>query len=516
MLQMKSLQAPSIQSRLVLLVLACIFPASLMAVILISYDYQMTRDDFIHSAMATARANAMEIDSEFAIVQSALLALSTSPSFNTGDIKSIDAQARMLSAQQNIFNIVLEDASGQQLMNTFRPYGAALPHYATGPALKHIVENDATAISGLFVGPLSQRQIVSVGIPVRMGKAIPCALTATVSADRFQAMMRTQNYPAYWITSLLDSNGTVVARSHDIERFRGTRAIPEVLKRLKEQPNGAFETRTLDGKPILAVLAQAGNSKWTVAIGIPLDKLSAEMDRKLWSLMLATVGVLGSGLFFAWKIGTRIRRSLHGLIRPALALGAGERVEPAAYGLREADEVAEALVRASTMLLQAKHAATHDVLTGIANRAMFCDFLERQLALAHRNKTPLSVLYLDLDNFKIINDTHGHAVGDELLMAATRRLTAQLRKSDMAARLGGDEFAVVLGDADESETVAVVDKLSKSMAEPYHIDGLNLLAGASIGVAMFPQSGTSVSSLLEVADQAMYIAKSDRKRASRH
>lgn len=512
---MKSSHAPGIRSRLALLVLACIFPASLLAVVLISYDFHMARDNFVQGAMATARANAMEIDREFAMVEAALVALSTSPNFAQADIKSIDVQARQLAARQNMFNIVLEDAAGQQLVNTYRPYGAALPANPADTALQRVLQTDAAVISSLFRAPLSQRQLVSIGIPVSLDRPSSYVLTATIAAERFQTILSQQNYPAHWITSILDRSGLVVARSHDAERLRGTRAIPGVLRRLQDGYNGAFETATLDGQPILAVLARADQSAWTVAIGIPLAQLNAELNRKLGLLVLATAVLLGSGLLIAWNIGARLKRSIHGLIAPALALGSGQPVAAATYGLREADAVGAALHQASARLLQAKHDATHDVLTGLANRAMFHDFLERQLALAQRNAGQLAVLYLDLDNFKTINDTHGHAAGDELLIAASRRLREQLRKSDMAARLGGDEFAVVLTDSGPADSARVVGKLDAVMAQPYLIQGLELQAAASIGAAMFPHSATGMAALLEQADQAMYQAKAARKRAVR-
>lgn len=510
---MKLEYAPSIRSKLMLLVLACILPAALLAVLLIYYDYRLTYDNFISSAMATARANAMEVDKELAVVESALFGIATSSNLTLGNLRAFDAQVRQLGARQNIFNVVLEDAAGQQLVNTFRPYGAALPSEPDSASLKFMREHDVTFISSLFIGPVAQRQLVAVGIPVKSVEGAWCALTATIAVERFGAILHAQNYPEHWITSIIDRGGRIVARSADMQRFVGTQAIPQVRERIRQQADGAFETQTLDGKPILAVMARAANSDWTVAIGIPLENLKAEMRRKLWSLVLATVGLLGAGLLIAWKIGTRIRRAMHQLIAPALALGQGQCVMPQAYGVREADAVGAALVHASDMLLRAQHQATHDGLTGIANRAMFNDFLARQLAISQRNASPLAVLYLDLDHFKAVNDTHGHAVGDQLLIEASARLTSQLRKADMAARLGGDEFAVLLADAGPEEVDSVVEKLGALMARSYQIDGLQLVAAASIGVALYPQSGDSLADLLAAADQAMYQAKAARRQA---
>jgi hypothetical protein len=189
-------------------------------------------------------------------------------------------------------------------------------------------------------------------------------------------MLQEQHYPSHWITSVLDRGGRVVARSVEIDRFIGVSASPRVLEHIRSQAESAFETETLDGKPILAVTSSAKRSGWTVVIGIPLVELKADMRHKVWSLVFATVCLLGSGLLFAWKMGTTIHRAMHGLIEPALALGANLPVRAVSFGVREADAVGEALVKASEMPATAQHQATHDALTGLANRMMFHAFLE--------------------------------------------------------------------------------------------------------------------------------------------
>lgn len=506
--------APSIRWRLMGLVFACVLPASLLAVLLIYHDYQLSYTTFIESAMATARANATEVDKEFALIESSLVAFSTSPDFDQKTLQRLDAQARKLVAREHILNVVLEDATGQQLLNTYLPYGDALPQEANSPSLGFMRANDATFISSIFSGPVTGRQMVAVGIPCKTIAGNWVALTATLNLERFSDMLRDQHYPKHWISSILDRGGRIVARSADIDRLVGAEAAPSVREQIRKSREGAFEAQTLDGKPILAVTTRAPRSGWTVAIGIPLDQLKADMRRKVWSLVLVTMALMGLGLSFAWKIGTTIRRAMHGLIAPAMALGANQAVTPASYGVREADEVGEALVKASAMLQNAQHQATHDVLTGLANRAMFNAFLERQLAAAQRGQAQLSVLYLDLDKFKPINDTHGHAVGDKLLIEASARLTSQLRKSDLAARLGGDEFAVVVAGG-PAESAIVADKLGSLLEQPYHIDGIELCSAASIGIASYPQSGTTIESVLAAADIAMYQAKAARKSAGR-
>ncbi len=155
-----------------------------------------------------------------------------------------------------------------------------------------------------------------------------------------------------------------------------------------------------------------------------------------------------------------------------------------------------------------RHLAYTDALTGLPNRSLFHDRLKQGLAIASRRDSPLAVFFLDLDRFKVINDSLGHDVGDRVLISVARRLGACLRDEDTLARLGGDEFAVLLPEVSgPSGSKAVADKLLRALAAPQIIDGQELTVGASIGIALFPQSGGDVQSLLRSADAAMYSAK---------
>jgi diguanylate cyclase (GGDEF)-like protein/PAS domain S-box-containing protein len=163
--------------------------------------------------------------------------------------------------------------------------------------------------------------------------------------------------------------------------------------------------------------------------------------------------------------------------------------------------------------LQARleHLAHYDALTGLPNRGLLLDRLEQALARARRQQQRLGVLFLDLDGFKRINDVHGHAVGDQLLVAAAERLRTAIRAADTVARIGGDEFVVLLEaltDADDAERIAA--QLQERLAQPWEVPGLRLHAGASIGVALYPEHGDSASALLRVADETMYRSKRTR------
>jgi diguanylate cyclase (GGDEF)-like protein/PAS domain S-box-containing protein len=155
-----------------------------------------------------------------------------------------------------------------------------------------------------------------------------------------------------------------------------------------------------------------------------------------------------------------------------------------------------------------RHLAYTDALTGLPNRSLFHDRLKQGLAIASRRDSPLAVFFLDLDRFKVINDSLGHDVGDRVLISVARRLGSCLRDEDTLARLGGDEFAVLLPEVSgPSGSKSVADKLLRALAAPELIDGQELTVGASIGIALFPQSGSDVQSLLRSADAAMYSAK---------
>ncbi len=157
---------------------------------------------------------------------------------------------------------------------------------------------------------------------------------------------------------------------------------------------------------------------------------------------------------------------------------------------------------------QIEYQAYHDALTALPNRLLFRDRLTVALAHAKRQKTPLAVMFLDLDRFKYVNDTLGHSLGDELLRAVAARLKAVLREGDTIARMGGDEFTVLLGDLTSTDDAAkIAQKLLETISHPLSVDGHELYVTTSIGIALFPNDGDSAEALLKNADSAMYRAK---------
>jgi diguanylate cyclase (GGDEF)-like protein len=152
--------------------------------------------------------------------------------------------------------------------------------------------------------------------------------------------------------------------------------------------------------------------------------------------------------------------------------------------------------------------ARSDTLTGIANRRMFGETLPLALERARRNGNPLGLAYLDIDHFKKINDTHGHAVGDEVLCEFARRLVEQVRQVDTVARLSGDEFVIIFEDAGAMPEIArLAEKLLAAVRAPFATTAGPLPLSASIGMALFGGAGQTQEMLLANADQALYEAK---------
>jgi diguanylate cyclase (GGDEF)-like protein/PAS domain S-box-containing protein len=164
-----------------------------------------------------------------------------------------------------------------------------------------------------------------------------------------------------------------------------------------------------------------------------------------------------------------------------------------------------------TLEAQLLHDALHDPLTGLANRVLFADHLERALASGRRGRTKVALLFLDLDDFKVVNDTLGHRAGDRLLIEVARRLSEATRAGDIAARQGGDEFTVLLDRVEGVEdAVASAERLAASLRRPIELEGLNIAITVSVGIALASDEN-GADDLLAHADAAMYAAKAEGK-----
>ena len=197
----------------------------------------------------------------------------------------------------------------------------------------------------------------------------------------------------------------------------------------------------------------------------------------------------------------KAKDELSGLRTAQLLEANAELVQAAVH----ADSVAQTAV---STLDELARSTQHDELTGAPTRALMLDRLETAISMAQRRATRVGVIFLDLDYFKQINDSLGHAVGDRVLQLATRRLEASVRESDSVSRHGGDEFVVLLAEmAKASDAAAVAQKILESLAAPAHVGAHTLSLSGSLGISVYPEDGADANTLIECADAAMYRAK---------
>ena len=184
------------------------------------------------------------------------------------------------------------------------------------------------------------------------------------------------------------------------------------------------------------------------------------------------------------------------------------------FAITMMQDVTQRKAAEAALLSQAElseHQALHDALTGLANRTLFRDRIDQAVKTRRSTHTRAAVLVMDLDGFKEINDSLGHAAGDELLIELGRRLTVALRGSDTVARLGGDEFGVLLPRANvPGDVLRAVERMREAIERPITVQGLPLSLEASIGIALYPDDGTDVETLVRCADGAMYHAKEEK------
>jgi diguanylate cyclase (GGDEF)-like protein len=200
------------------------------------------------------------------------------------------------------------------------------------------------------------------------------------------------------------------------------------------------------------------------------------------------------------RLATIIAVATIGVLAVALALSALD----AHFAARTA-KLADSLQAANEQL---RTIALHDSLTGLPNRMLLEDRLRQAVSRADRTGAPFSVMFVDLDCFKPVNDTYGHYVGDQLLKAVAQRMTSSVRKSDTVARTGGDEFVVVLGESGDARNAAMVgSKILDELSRPFLIGSCDVEISCSIGISIYPADGKDVTTLMVKADTAMYHAK---------
>ncbi len=426
----------------------------------------------------------------------------------THDANTVASALRVHGALVRADLIELVTSDSQVITGSLGPdtAGARFPYADLIARAAHAREASATA---LIDGKLHQVVIVPadaaapmawVVIGVVIDDALARDLATLTSLD--EVSFASRRVAGSW--HVLASTLSVDNRAALVPRLPATRVVRD--NRAPMAMNGRdVQSRTVmlgadDGVEIVAVLQRS------------LSEALGGFDQLRVLLMGLVAASLGGSLVGSFFIARGITRPLNQLARSAARISHGDYSET--IEVTSKDEIG-ALAEAFRHMREgiAAHEgeilrlAYKDQLTDLPNRALFNDRLAGAVNLARRNGSPLAVMIMDLDRFKHINDTLGHAIGDKLLREVGTRLRSVLRESDTVARLGGDEFGVLLPTGSEARIVDVVRKIMDCIGKPIDCDGQWLDIGASIGIARFPEHGDNPSMLIRHADIAMYLAK---------
>jgi diguanylate cyclase (GGDEF)-like protein len=519
---------PTIQARISALVVACVLPAALAASLLLYRDYRMERANVERSTVDTARALSQVIDRELIGAEATLRILSSSPYLRNGDLQSFYQQTQEILQGDPSTVFVLCDVKGKELINTLMPYGSELTTHGNANRFGRISHSAQPVISNLFASEIMQRQLVAVELAVTQGKRAPYILSMEFIPARFGAILDQQRLPQDQVISLLDGAQAIIASTGQPDQPRAIKLDAGVLQEMNHRTEGTIEVDRPHQESALFAFNRSSLSNWTLVIAGPSATILGTLWEAVSLIVVGTLLLLVIGLILAHAIGNRISKSIRNLVAPALALGHGNAVIVPALHLREADDVGQALLKAEKLIQlrtverdmatqtaqrihevkqKFEYQAYHDALTGLANRVLFNEIIKSGIAACASNSESLIVLYIDIDDFKQINDRYGHAVGDEMLSLIAARLKAALRESDVTARLGGDEFAAILLHTNLIHAKATADLLVDLLSRPYVTTNLTLTTSASIGVASYPDSASTAEILLRQADTAMYRAK---------
>ncbi len=337
-------------------------------------------------------------------------------------------------------------------------------------------------------------------------------------------------------------SGTVIKPSeYNLNKLKDEGLRHQFVEALKERSNDEMHELIIKDKKYLLHDELIGETGWKLMMLIDKGIIYANIERlnalsnRIGMAAIALMVLFYIVFFFyllikSRTLATRIAQPIHQLTKLTSDVGSSKEIEKIdSIGIVEIDALLQnfnkmisELSNRSEQILQSrlqdelrikeneilKRQATTDILTNLPNRSLGEELAEQAIRLAGRTEGMTAILFLDLDKFKQINDTYGHATGDLLLKAVANRLQLCLRDSDSLSRLSGDEFMIVLSQIINQQAIAAVcEKILKSLSEPFDLDGLQIRTSFSIGISVFPDDGEDIDTLLRQADIALFEAK---------
>jgi diguanylate cyclase (GGDEF)-like protein len=429
-----------------------------------------------------------------------------------------DVQA-LLESHPNLrdafVNVASFDARGDRVAS-LKNRNDKMINVSARPYFRETLRTRESVITAPFRSALSGRPVVSVTQPLINARGdVYAVLVGGMDLLRpaFAAQIEALRTREQGYLFIVDAGGTVV--HHPQKELILTRPADErpAIAAVLEGAEG-WRADILDQKaPSLVAWKRLRHADWTVAVSYPLAEAFAPMA-SVWFNALGAAGLFTAMAgVFGWGLVKVLMEPLDQLQRSVEGIDAGT-TDISAFDVDDQDEfgmLSRALYRLSHTRKQAADAlhrmATTDVLTGTHNRRMFDQFLPAALARARRSGEPVAVAFLDIDRFKTINDSHGHAVGDAVLVEFARRLQGAVRCSDTVARLAGDEFVIVYEQVRGFEEAHQLGaRILAAMAEPFSGGDVKLRVTASVGIAI-TRHHTSAEAIMQSADYALYGVK---------
>lgn len=343
-----------IRTRLLILVLAVLIPAFLVAALGIGYVYREAQQWNRKSLQEATRALALLVDHEIESREGILQSLADSPALDRGDFAAFYRHAQK-TADSRQSTIVLSDPSGKVLMNTAFPFGTRnIMKIGIFRDLRKRHGPEGTLLSNLYMSPNRKTPSIAIQLPVKRNGRILYYLAMGTSASQFQSMMAHQKTPSSWISSIINRDGVIVARTHEPEEYVGKRATEELLQRIGAAHEGIYGGVTLDGLATLSSFSVAPRSGLAFVVNVPHNELRNTALRAAIFVGSVALILFGVALVVAVVFARRTVDPIEALRVSAEQLGRGNAVVPEISGIRELDEVAAAMAQASTDIRNGK------------------------------------------------------------------------------------------------------------------------------------------------------------------
>ncbi|MEW6763924.1 MAG: ATP-binding protein [Pseudomonadota bacterium] len=356
-----------IRSRLLILVLAILVPSFLAAALAVSYVYREEQKSQMQSVSESARAFALMVDNELQARTAVLHTLATSPALQHGELREFYEHARRMAPGWDTV-IVLADLDGRQLLNTRKPFGAALPQRRSSNvgALMRAGGPAGIYVSDLFMAPIGKVPDYTVQVPVVIDGAVRYHLLLGVHVATLQKLVERQQFRGNWTATIIDRQGVVLARSRHPERFVGKPVRAYSRNLLAAAREGVYDSRTLEGTDVRAFFSTVPMSDWKVLVSIPVSEIRRVPLEAAAMLALLMATLLAAGVLAARRLAGRAIVPIEYLGRSADLLGQGKEPDYRPQGIVEIDSVAQRMLEAGRQVRQSQQELQQRVAEAVA------------------------------------------------------------------------------------------------------------------------------------------------------